>query len=103
MGDYDHFQEVYAVKKAQLEAAYRRQQQEISELKDFVARNKARVSTRRRSIESTARVGTKTSPGESWMPFHFPDGNANWLTNAALDKYARIPEYKVCAIKIEKA
>ena len=46
VGDYDHFQEVYAVKKSQLEAAYRRQQQEISELKDFVARNKARVSTR---------------------------------------------------------
>ena len=46
VGDYNHFQEVYAVKKAQLEAAYRRQQQEISELKDFVARNKARVSTR---------------------------------------------------------
>ena len=46
VGDYEHFQEVYAVKKAQLEAAYKRQQQEISELKDFVARNKARVSTR---------------------------------------------------------
>ena len=46
VGDYEHFQEVYAIKKAQLEAAYRRQQQEISELKDFVARNKARVSTR---------------------------------------------------------
>lgn len=46
VGDYDHFQEVYAVKKSQLEAAYKRQQQEISELKDFVARNKARVSTR---------------------------------------------------------
>lgn len=46
VGDYSHFEEVYAVKKAQLEAAYRRQQQEISELKDFVARNKARVATR---------------------------------------------------------
>ena len=46
VGDYEHFQEVYAMKKAQLEAAYRRQQQEISELKDFLARNKARVSTR---------------------------------------------------------
>lgn len=45
-GDYDKFQEVYAMKKAQLEAAYNRQQQEISELKDFVARNKARVATR---------------------------------------------------------
>ncbi|MDY3250281.1 MAG: ABC-F family ATP-binding cassette domain-containing protein [Candidatus Choladocola sp.] len=45
-GDYNHFQEVYAMKKSQLEAAYNRQQQEISELKDFVARNKARVATR---------------------------------------------------------
>ncbi len=46
VGDYDKFQEVYAVKKSQLEAAYRKQQQEIGDLKDFVARNKARVSTR---------------------------------------------------------
>lgn len=45
-GDYNHFQEVYAMKKSQLEAAYNRQQQEISELKDFIARNKARVATR---------------------------------------------------------
>ncbi|MGN0141056.1 MAG: ABC-F family ATP-binding cassette domain-containing protein [Roseburia sp.] len=46
VGNYEKFQEVYAVKKSQLEAAYRRQQQEISELKDFVARNKSRVATR---------------------------------------------------------
>ena len=46
VGDYDKFQEVYAAKKAQLEAAYNRQQKEISDLKDFVARNKARVATR---------------------------------------------------------
>ena len=46
VGDYDKFQEVYEVKKSQLEAAYRKQQQEISELKDFVVRNKARVATR---------------------------------------------------------
>lgn len=46
VGDYDKFMEVYEMKKSQLEAAYRRQQQEISELKDFVSRNKARVATR---------------------------------------------------------
>ncbi len=46
VGNYDKFQEVYAVKKAQLEAAYNKQQQEIRELEDFVARNKARVATR---------------------------------------------------------
>lgn len=63
---------------------------------------KVRVSSRRGSIVSTARVGDKVSPRETWMPFHFPDGNANVLTNAALDKYARIPEYKVCAVKVEK-
>ena len=65
--------------------------------------DKVKISSRRGQIVSTARVGRKVSQGESWMPFHFPDGNANWLTNAALDKYARIPEYKVCAVKIEKA
>lgn len=46
VGDYSRFQEVYAAKKAQLEAAYKRQRQEIAALEDFVARNKARVATR---------------------------------------------------------
>ena len=46
VGDYDKFQEVYEMKKSQLEAAYNKQQQEIKDLKDFVARNKARVATR---------------------------------------------------------
>ncbi|HHU72563.1 MAG TPA: ABC-F family ATP-binding cassette domain-containing protein [Clostridiales bacterium] len=46
VGDYDKFMEVYEMNKAQLEAAYKRQQKEIEELEDFVARNKARVSTR---------------------------------------------------------
>ena len=46
VGDYNKFMEVYEVKKTQLEAAYKRQQQERAELADFVARNKARVSTR---------------------------------------------------------
>ncbi|PKR84958.1 ABC-F family ATP-binding cassette domain-containing protein [Heyndrickxia camelliae] len=46
VGDYNDFLKVHEMKKQQLEAAYKKQQQEISELKDFVARNKARVSTR---------------------------------------------------------
>ena len=45
-GDYDHFLEVYEMRRGQIEAAYNRQQQEIKELKDFVARNKSRVATR---------------------------------------------------------
>jgi ATPase subunit of ABC transporter with duplicated ATPase domains len=45
-GSYDDFEKIYEAKKLQVEAAYKRQQQEIDDLKDFIARNKARVATR---------------------------------------------------------
>ncbi len=61
-----------------------------------------RVKSRRGEIDATARVGRKVSEGETWMPFHFPDSPVNMLTNAALDEFARIPEYKVCAVTLEK-
>ena len=63
---------------------------------------RVRVTSRRGSITATARVGRKVSQGESWMPFHFPDSPVNRLTNAALDEFARIPEYTVCAVRVEK-
>lgn len=63
---------------------------------------KIEVSSRRGKITATARVGRKVSQGETWMPFHFPDSPANVLTNAALDDFARIPEYKVCAVNISR-
>lgn len=56
VGDYESFQQVYEVKKQQLESSYKRQQQEISELKDFVARNKARVSTRNMAMSRQKRL-----------------------------------------------
>ena len=65
--------------------------------------DKVKISSRRGQIVSTARVGRKVSQGETWMPFHFQDGNSNWLTNAALDRVSKAPEYKVCAVKVEKA
>ena len=46
VGDYDNFVQIYEAKKQQLESAYKKQQQEIESLKDFVSRNKARVATR---------------------------------------------------------
>lgn len=46
VGDYDNFLEQHAMKKKQQEAAYHRQQKEIDNLEDFIARNKARVATR---------------------------------------------------------
>ena len=61
------------------------------------------VSSRRGRIESVAHVSGKTNAGETWMPFHFQDGNCNWLTKAALDNICSTPEYKVCAVKVEKA
>ncbi len=63
---------------------------------------RVRVASRRGSITAAAHVGRKVSQGETWMPFHFPDSPVNRLTNAALDEFARIPEYKVCAVKLEK-
>ena len=60
------------------------------------------VWSRRGKITATARVGRKVSEGETWMPFHFPDSPVNVITNAALDEFARIPEYKVCAVNIGK-
>ena len=89
MGDYDHFQEVYAVKKAQLEAAYRRQQQEISELKDFVARNKARVSTRNMAMSRQKKLDKmdvielasgKTKAGVSFQRRHEPQARCIFET-----------------------
>lgn len=45
-GDYEQFQQMYAVKKSQEQRAYERQQQELEKMEDFIARNKARVATR---------------------------------------------------------
>ena len=63
---------------------------------------RVQVRSRRDAITATARVGRKVSEGETWMPFHFPDSPVNRITNAALDEFARIPEYKVCAVQVEK-
>ncbi len=60
------------------------------------------VRSRRGSIDATARVAEKVFPGETWMPFHFADSPVNRITNAVFDEFARIPEYKVCAVTLEK-
>ncbi|MCR5687938.1 MAG: formate dehydrogenase subunit alpha [Lachnospiraceae bacterium] len=68
----------------------------------FANGDMVKVISRRGEITAKARVGRKVSEGEAWMPFHFPDSPVNVLTNAALDDFARIPEYKVCAVRVEK-
>ncbi|MBR3008596.1 MAG: hypothetical protein IKH70_08355, partial [Stomatobaculum sp.] len=54
-------------------------------------------------ISAAARVSDKTRPGECWMPFHYLEASANRLTIAALDSISATPEYKVCAVRVEKA
>jgi predicted molibdopterin-dependent oxidoreductase YjgC len=60
------------------------------------------VSSRRGKIKAKAKVTEKSGRGEVFISFHFKEAAANLLTNAALDPIAKIPEYKVCAIKIKK-
>ncbi len=60
-----------------------------------------RVSSRRGSVTAKAEVTERTQPGLVFMTFHFPDAAANVLTIAALDPVAKIPEYKVCAVRVE--
>lgn len=61
-----------------------------------------RVSSRRGSIEAKAWITERVPPGIIFANFHFPENCANELTIAALDPIAKIPEYKVCAVRIEK-
>jgi predicted molibdopterin-dependent oxidoreductase YjgC len=65
--------------------------------------DRVRVTTRRGSIALTARVTGRISKGVLFIPFHYAEAAANMLTNPALDATAKIPEYKVCAAKLEKA
>jgi formate dehydrogenase alpha subunit len=62
---------------------------------------RVRVTSRRGSIEAEAWVTERVPPGMVYANFHFPEASANNLTLAALDPVSKIPEYKVCAVKVE--
>ena len=61
------------------------------------------ISSRRGKIAAKAQISPKAVSGTVFIPFHFAEAAANKLTNAALDPVSKIPEYKVCAVQIEKA
>lgn len=61
------------------------------------------VASRRGEITVIAKILPKAVDGTIFIPFHFAQGAANKLTNAALDPVSGIPEFKVCAVKIAKA
>lgn len=62
---------------------------------------RVRIRSRRGVIEAQAWVTDRVPPGMVFSNFHFPESSANELTIAALDPVAKIPEYKICAVKVE--
>jgi formate dehydrogenase alpha subunit len=63
---------------------------------------RVRVVSRRGEIETNAWITRRVPPGVVFIPFHFAESAANVLTNPALDPVAKIPEYKVAAVRVEK-
>ena len=61
---------------------------------------RVRIDSRRGHIEAEAWITDRVPPGTIFANFHFPEASANELTIAALDPVAKIPEYKVCAVKL---
>jgi len=62
-----------------------------------------KVTSRRGAVEAKASITKKSAPGTIFMNFHFTGTAVNLLTNPALDPVGKIPEYKVCAVKVEAA
>jgi formate dehydrogenase alpha subunit len=60
-----------------------------------------KLTSRRGEVETRARITEQVEPGAVFMSFHFMEANANVLTNPALDPICKIPEYKVCAVRVE--
>jgi formate dehydrogenase major subunit/formate dehydrogenase alpha subunit len=61
------------------------------------------IASRRGTIQARVKVSPKAVTGTVFIPFHYARAAANRLTNAALDPISGIPEFKVCAVKLEKA
>ena len=64
--------------------------------------DKATVKSRRGQLEIKARISQDIAKGMVFIPFHFDSANANILTNPAFDPACKMPEFKVCAVNIEK-
>ena len=61
-----------------------------------------KIASRRGEIETKVEISEKAVEGTVFLPFHYAEAAANALTNGALDPVAKIPEYKVCAVRIQK-
>ncbi len=68
---------------------------------NVVSGDRVAVSSKRGKIVVVVKVTENIKEGVVFIPFHFAEAAANRLTNAALDPVSDIPEYKVCAVKVE--
>ncbi|MCJ7748743.1 MAG: hypothetical protein MUP27_13490 [Desulfobacterales bacterium] len=60
------------------------------------------IASRRGSVSSRVKLTDAAGRKTVFMPFHFLESRANILTNPTFDPIAKIPEFKVCAVRIEK-
>ncbi|HUT96509.1 MAG TPA: molybdopterin dinucleotide binding domain-containing protein, partial [Dehalococcoidales bacterium] len=65
--------------------------------------DRVKVASRRGEVVTKANLTEASPEGVVFMTFHFAESPANRLTNPVLDPVAKIPEYKVCAVRVEKA
>ncbi len=72
-----------------------------AEKKGIENKNIVKIISRRGEIKARVRITKRSPEGTVFIPFHFGEMAVNLLTNDALDPVARIPEFKVCAVKIE--
>ena len=66
-------------------------------------KNMVKIVSRRGEIKVRVKITKRSPEGTVFIPFHFGEMAVNLLTNDALDPVARIPEFKVCAVSIERA
>ncbi len=67
-----------------------------------IDRASPRVTSRRGTLVSKVRLSDRVQPEMIFMPLHYEEAAANLLTNPALDPISKTPEYKVCAVKLER-
>ena len=65
--------------------------------------DRVKVISRRGEVVTRAKVTEASPPGVVYMSFHFAESAANILTNPALDPVCKIPEFKACAVRVERA
>lgn len=65
--------------------------------------DEVQVTSRRGTVRASARITDQVPERAVFMTFHFAEASANVLTNPAVDPVAKTPEFKVCAVRVEKA